>query len=110
MNSAAHVPGRTALIVLLLVVCAGGASARDPKPVDYTCSDGTKLQATFSPPTNSRGSVKLVYAGSSSETTLPQAVSADGGRYTRGNVEFWIKGRDATLTRAGQSTTCSTGG
>ena len=47
------------------------------------------------------GSVKLVYTGSSTETTLPQALSADGGRYTPGDVEFWIKGNGATLTRAG---------
>ncbi|WP_114188474.1 MliC family protein [Microvirga aerophila] len=42
-------------------------------------------------------------------TTLPQAISADGGRYTQGDVEFWIKGDGATLTRAGKSTTCRTG-
>ena len=55
------------------------------------------------------GSVKLVYAGASTETTLPQAISADGGRYTQGDVEFWIKGNGATLTRAGRSTTCKAG-
>jgi membrane-bound inhibitor of C-type lysozyme len=55
------------------------------------------------------GSVKLVYAGSSTETTLPQALSADGGRYAQGDVEFWIKGNGATLTRAGRSTTCKAG-
>jgi len=55
------------------------------------------------------GSVKLVFAGSSTEMTLPQALSADGGRYTEGDIEFWIKGKRATLTRAGKSTTCRTG-
>jgi membrane-bound inhibitor of C-type lysozyme len=54
------------------------------------------------------GSVKLIYAGSSTERTLPQALSADGGRYMRGDVEFWIKGKGATLTRAGKATTCRT--
>ncbi|MFD0465857.1 MliC family protein [Microvirga aerilata] len=53
--------------------------------------------------------MKLVYAGSSTET-LPQAISADGGRYRQRNVEFWIKGNEATLTRAGKSTTCRAGG
>jgi membrane-bound inhibitor of C-type lysozyme len=53
--------------------------------------------------------VKLVYAESSNEITLPQALSADGGRYTEGDIEFWIKGKGATLTRAGKSTTCRTG-
>jgi membrane-bound inhibitor of C-type lysozyme len=91
----------------LLAVCAvAGAAAQGPISVRYTCGDGTKLQATFSPPGASMGSVKLVYAGSSTETTLPQALSADGGRYTQGDVEFWIKGNGATLTRAGRSTTC----
>jgi membrane-bound inhibitor of C-type lysozyme len=91
------------------VVGAAGAVAQDTELVHYTCADGTKLQATFSPPGTSMGSVKLVYSGSPSGMVLPQAVSADGGRYTEGNVEFWIKGRGATLTRAGRSTTCRTG-
>jgi membrane-bound inhibitor of C-type lysozyme len=85
-------------------------SAQDPDPVHYTCANGTQLQATFSPPSISLGSVKLVYHGSSSETTLPQTVSVDGGRYTQGDVEFWIKGKAATLTRAGKATTCRVSG
>jgi membrane-bound inhibitor of C-type lysozyme len=106
VNDATRVPGRTVLIALLLAGAGTGAAAQEPKPVPYTCADGTKLQATFSPPSTSMGSVKLVYAGSAVETTLPQAISADGGRYTHGDVEFWIKGTGATLTRAGQATTC----
>jgi membrane-bound inhibitor of C-type lysozyme len=96
------------LTALFLVGAASGAAAQDHKPVHYTCADGTKLQAIFSPPSTSLGSVKLVYAGSSTETTLPQALSGDGGRYTQGDVEFWIKGEGATLTRAGKATTCRT--
>jgi membrane-bound inhibitor of C-type lysozyme len=110
MNCSAPPLGRALLTTLLFLVGAiNGAVAQDPKPVHYTCADGTKLQAMFSPPSTSLGSVKLVYAGSSTETTLPQAISADGGRYRQGNVEFWIKGNGATLTRAGKSTTCRTG-
>jgi membrane-bound inhibitor of C-type lysozyme len=101
--------GRTIMTALCLVGAATGAVAQDRTPVHYTCAGGTKLQATFSPPSTSTGSVKLVYAGSSTEMTLPQALSADGGRYTQGDVEFWIKGKGATLTRAGKSTTCRTG-
>jgi membrane-bound inhibitor of C-type lysozyme len=97
------------ILIALFLVAAAGAVARDPKPVHYTCADGTKLQAMFSPPSASMGSVKLVYARSSTETTLPQALSADGGRYIQGDVEFWIKGKGATLTRAGTATTCRTG-
>ncbi len=101
--------GRTIMTALCLIGAATGAVAQDRTPVHYTCADGTKLQATFSPPSTSTGSVKLVYAGSSTEMTLPQALSADGGRYTEGDIEFWIKGKGATLTRAGESTTCQTG-
>jgi membrane-bound inhibitor of C-type lysozyme len=97
------------MTALYLVGAATGAVAQDRTPVHYICADGTRLQATFSPPSTSMGSVKLVYAGFSTEMTLPQALSADGGRYTEGDIEFWIKGKGATLTRAGKSTTCRTG-
>jgi membrane-bound inhibitor of C-type lysozyme len=103
------VGGKTMLTALLLLCGSAGAVARDAKPVSYTCLDGTSLQAVFSPAGSSMGSVKLFYAEPSSVTTLPQAISADGGRYTLGDVEFWIKGNGATLTRAGKSTTCKTG-
>lgn len=106
VNDAARVLSRTALIAIVLAGGAATPAAQEAKPVDYTCADGTKLQATFSRPGTSMGSVKLVYAGSSTETTLSQAISADGGRYTQGDVEFWIKGKGATLTRSGKATTC----
>ena len=83
--------GGTSVLAALLTAAAAGAPAQAPRPVDYTCADGTRVTATFSPPGNAMGSVKLAYAGSSSEVTLPQAVSADGGRYVRGDVEFWIR-------------------
>jgi membrane-bound inhibitor of C-type lysozyme len=102
--------GRASVLAALLAAAASGALAQAAAPVRYTCADGTRVAATFSPPGNAMGSVKLAYAGSSSEITLPQAVSADGGRYAQGDVEFWIKGREATLTRAGIATTCSAGG
>ena len=74
--------------------------------VNYTCSDGTRLTAAFSPPGVSPGNVVLVIAGADAKVTLPQVKSADGGRYASGDVEFWIRGKDATLTRAGRSETC----
>ena len=110
MNRATPVVGQTIMMALSLVGAAAGALAQDVKPVHYTCADGTKLQATFSSPSTSMGSVTLVYAESSTVTTLPQAISADGGRYTQGDVEFWIKGQGATLTRSGKATTCQTSG
>jgi membrane-bound inhibitor of C-type lysozyme len=104
-----RVLARVALMALSLTGVASGSIAHDSTPVLYTCADGTKLQARFSSPTTSMGSVKLVYAGSSTETMLPQAISAEGGRYAQNDVEFWIKGNGATLTRAGTSTICRTG-
>jgi membrane-bound inhibitor of C-type lysozyme len=108
MNRSTHPLGQALLTALFLVGAAHAAVTQYPTPVHYTCADGTKLQAIFSPPNTSMGSVKLVYAGSSTETTLPQALSADGGRYMQGEIEFWIKGEGATLTRVGKSTTCRT--
>ena len=104
-------PGDWARLTILLVLGATtGVAAQVPEPVHYICADGTRLQAVFSPPSTTTGLVKLLYAGSPTETTLPQAASADGGRYTEGDVEFWIKGKGATLTRAGRLTTCRTVG
>lgn len=99
----------TAAFLATHVPIAVSAEAAGPRPVRYTCGDGTTLQATFSPPGTSPGSVRLVYGGSLPETTLPQVISADGGRYAQGAVEFWIKGSGATLTRAGRATTCQAG-
>jgi membrane-bound inhibitor of C-type lysozyme len=110
VNRATPIPRKTTLATLLLVGAAAGAAAHDSKPVHYTCADGTKLQAMFSPPSSSMRSVTLVFAGSATETTLPQAVSADGGRYTHSDLEFWIKGNGATLTRSGKATTCQMSG
>lgn len=71
--------------------------------VHYVCSDKTELTATFQ---TSPGSAQLVFADSDVTLNLPQVMSADGGRYAKGDVEFWIKGRDATLTRGRSKTTC----
>ena len=74
--------------------------------VNYTCSEGTRLTAMFSAPGASPGNVVLVIAGANAKVTLPQVKSADGGRYANDEMEFWIRGKDATLTRAGRKETC----
>ncbi len=73
----------------------------------YTCSDGSKLTANFSPPDTAKGSVALTF-GTGRELKLPQVLSADGGRYANADIEFWIKGESATLTMKGVKETCST--
>jgi membrane-bound inhibitor of C-type lysozyme len=87
---------------------AGPALATEAR---YTCSDGSKLTANFSPPDTAKGSVALTF-GSGRELKLPQVLSADGGRYADADadadIEFWIKGRSATLTMKGVKETCST--
>jgi len=52
--------------------------------------------------------VALTFDGSGSRIILPQARSADGGRYAGDGIEFWIKGKTATLTRSGASENCTT--
>ncbi len=74
--------------------------------VNYVCSDGLRLTAAFSPAGTSPGSVVLVIDGVDANLTLPQVKSADGGRYVTGDVEFWIRGREATFTRGGKKLTC----
>jgi membrane-bound inhibitor of C-type lysozyme len=71
--------------------------------VHYVCSDKTELTATFH---TSPGEAHLVFSGGEVTLNLPQVVSADGGRYAKGDVEFWIKGGDATLSRGQRKTTC----
>jgi membrane-bound inhibitor of C-type lysozyme len=110
VSSATDSPTMATVLAMLLACAATGALAKDAKPVRYTCADGTKLRAMFSPPGIGTGTVTLVYSGSTTELTLLQTVSADGGRYSHGDVEFWIKGNGATLARAGQTTTCQTSG
>jgi len=94
---------RLAGLSLLSAFCAQ-ASATE---ASYHCSDGTKLTAKFSPPGSEPGQVILLFQAGQ-EITLPQKISADGGRYANAEIEFWIKGQNATLTRKGKSETCST--
>jgi membrane-bound inhibitor of C-type lysozyme len=79
------------------VAFAGAALATEAR---YTCNDGSKLTANFSPPDTAKGSVALTF-GTGRELKLPQVLSADGGRYADADIEFWIKGQSATLTMKG---------
>jgi membrane-bound inhibitor of C-type lysozyme len=71
----------------------------------YRCSDGTTVGAVFRG-LGQTGSVQLTFAGRGRPITIPQAPSADGGRYANGDTEFWIKGTTARLTRQGATTDC----
>ncbi|WP_051231076.1 MliC family protein [Kaistia adipata] len=77
------------------------------KTFAYQCEDGTRLTASFSPPEAAQGSAEIVFADGD-KVTLTQAVSADGGRYVKDDIEFWIKGTGAMLTIAEKTTNCAT--
>jgi membrane-bound inhibitor of C-type lysozyme len=62
--------------------------------VSYVCDDGTPISAAFFP---KEKNVRLQMSGKS--FSLPQRLSADGGRYAKGGVSFWVKGQQATLKR-----------
>jgi membrane-bound inhibitor of C-type lysozyme len=87
-----------------ILAFAGPALATE---AHYTCSGGGKLSANFSQADAAKGEVKLTF-DTGRELSLPQVLSADGGRYANAGIEFWIKGRSATLTMDGVQETCST--
>lgn len=91
-------------IALAIVICATGASFGTE--ATYTCEGGTELTAIFSPVGTTPGQVELLFEGKDGDLVLPQAVSADGGRYADSDNEFWIKGDSATLTQSGKTETC----
>jgi len=93
-----------AAATLAAMATCGSAYAVD---TNYNCSRGTKLNAQFSAPGVTPGHAILTFRGSQRRLALPQVMSADGGRYANGKVEFWIKGTGATLTRNGKSETCT---
>lgn len=50
--------------------------------------------------------MQLTFGRKAKSVELPQALSADGVRYADGDMEFWIKGKTARLTRAGAALYC----
>ena len=96
--------GVSRAICVLAAVTSVSAQANE---VRYHCGDGVSLSATFTGGASGGGSASLAFP-SGAALTLPQAPSADGGRYANGGTEFWIKERSATLTQNGRATTCKT--
>ena len=82
------------------------SAATDLPPVRYNCDRGGAVIATFRNEPTGLGSVALYFLRSGEGVVLPQGLSADGGRYAAGSLQFWAKGNGATLTRAGVSSTC----
>jgi membrane-bound inhibitor of C-type lysozyme len=95
-----------AIALVALATLLAPTNTAVAQSVNYVCGDGTRLTAAFSPAGTSPGSVVLVIDGVDANLTLPQVKSADGGRYATGDVEFWIRGRDATFTRGNRKESC----
>ncbi len=94
-------------LILTCIMLIGPVSSALAAEASYRCADGTAVKAVFSAP-GPTGSVQLMFARQAKPVVLRQALSADGGRYADGDVEFWIKGKTARLTRAGAATDCAT--
>jgi putative hemolysin len=80
----------------------GPAAARRIR-VRFSCAGGTSIDATFIHAR--RSSVQLVFSDGR-RMTLPQALSADGGRYANEGetIVFWNKGRTAFVQENGKTT------
>jgi membrane-bound inhibitor of C-type lysozyme len=94
-------------LILIAMVLVGPVSSALATEASYRCADGTAVKAVFSTP-GATGSMQLTFSRQAKPVVLPQALSADGGRYADGDMEFWIKGKTARLTRAGTGTDCTT--
>jgi membrane-bound inhibitor of C-type lysozyme len=78
-------------------------SPRLVSSVVYVCADDKKLQASFyASEVTEENSVTISFDGKAT-TTLPQAVSASGARYTTADesLVFWSKGDSALILREG---------
>src|SRR5262245_970290 len=97
---------KQAILVAVFAIVSSTANAGATE-AQYHCSGGTQLTAQFSPPGASNGRVELIFA-TGRRIELPQVLSADGGRYANAEMEFWIKGRSATLTQGNSRESCAT--
>jgi membrane-bound inhibitor of C-type lysozyme len=68
----------------------------------HACGGDGKLSADFSPPDANKGEVKFTFGNGARSDVAADRVSADGERYANGDIEFWIKGRKATLIMRGE--------
>ncbi len=70
--------------------------------VRYVCTDRTAFLAVF-------GDVSVMLSTTLGVIQLEQTLSADGARYSNGDLQVWFKGREATvtnLTHPGSKTLC----
>ncbi|MFK8252000.1 MliC family protein [Ancylobacter terrae] len=104
MNRTFFAAAMAALAALAATI--GPAAAIEAR---FTCSDGGRLEAVFTGGESEPGAVTLRFE-QGPPLRLPQVISADGGRYADGDVEFWVKGKGGTLTRNGATVKCEAAG
>ncbi len=80
--------------VVAMTLMTASLPAQAQTFVRYLCDDGTPVVAAFYPQDKT---ARIQVDGKA--LALPQRLSADGGRYAKGGVSFWIKGQQATLKR-----------
>jgi membrane-bound inhibitor of C-type lysozyme len=99
-------------LMALIAVASCQTADSDPEgtpallgPVTFRCDDGSTMAATFD---NAPDPATVLLVRGGQTFTLPQAMSASGARYVGDHVEFWNKGRDATVDWQGSRLECST--
>ncbi|MDR1008863.1 MAG: MliC family protein [Rickettsiales bacterium] len=91
---------KKALLLLALAACSPKGS-----DVVYVCENPDGGAETIVKARFYEGGVDIDINGRD-QRKLVQAVSASGARYAADEVEFWTKGKGATLTTFGASTDC----
>jgi len=97
------------LVVLIAVASCQAADHPAPAadvigPVTFRCDDGSQILATFD---NAPDPATVDVVRGDQQFTLPQAISASGARYLGDDIEFWNKGRNATVDWQGTKLACS---
>ncbi len=92
---------RFAIVSTLMFLTALAASPSHAQIfASYVCDDGTPVSVVFFP---KEKNLRMQLDGKA--LSLPQRLSADGGRYAKSGVSFWVKGQQATLKRPKTKTT-----
>ena len=93
------------ILLSLLILCACSEKSQE---VSYKCDNpDSETKVTVVKAHFYNGGVRLVINGV--EENLSQQEAASGARYTTDGIEFWTKGRNATLTTFGASVECVEG-
>lgn len=98
-----HYQGACAQPAPAAVEAAGGKGPAQVIKAGFACANGKSIDSTFF---NGAGSRVQLALSDGRTLVLPQAMSADGGRYAdpSESIVFWNKGRTASLQENGKTT------